>query len=98
MALAKRLLSTKKIKNKFSIEFKTVTFNSLANLFYQIQFSFSLFCYKKEHTYVIIDIDNTVNNQKERLKRFTKNGSCNYKEANRCIFILKILLSQAVLT
>jgi hypothetical protein len=39
--------------------------------------------------YVFVDIDNTVNNQASRLRRFTVNGCCDFKRANRFSEIIR---------
>ena len=54
----------------------------LKNIFYKIYFTFILNLFDKNVEYVFVDIDNTINMQFLRLKKYTKNGICNYRKAN----------------
>lgn len=55
----------------------------LNNILYILYFLWNAFAMSAKRRYIFVDIDNTVNNQIERLHKFTINGKCDYKSANR---------------
>lgn len=61
----------------------------LKEMFYEWYFSCAAFFLPARDWYIIVDIDNTVNNQAERLRRFTVNGQCDFKQANRFDLLMR---------
>lgn len=51
--------------------------------FYLHYFFYSVIGFSVRKKYILIDIDNTVNDQAARLLRYVRDGVCNYKLANR---------------
>ena len=49
---------------------------------YSLYFLLSNFLLPKGGQYIFVDIDNTVTNQADRLRRFMKDGRCDFKKAN----------------
>lgn len=55
----------------------------LVERLYGCYFSLVVGFFGKKGTYVFVDIDNTVNTQKDRLLKSVVDGRCDYKRANR---------------